>query len=129
MAAAARWVSGRYLEEEAMKIGLLECRFATEGQSNVGVGYGRDVWEARAHAGWEDKHEPTETLNEVVIADGEPVGSLSEQVARAVCTFHVEEDPEVSAALKAEISALLDGGLWASATDACIHRVWDDEEY
>ena len=92
-----------------------------EGEEDAGrPGYGRDLDEASCHAG----HEYAEFRRHVMVIDGEPDGSESARVARAVCRYHAEDDPDAPESVMQALKVLLNSQQWAAATRCCMEELW-----
>lgn len=97
------------------------------------LGYGRDVDEARAHAGFPDRPLEGELFDEVLVSDvggnaaaGDEAVALSHDIAHEVCGFHLSDaDEDTPEAVKAAIRAHLQAGHYASAVATLFEQVWD----
>ena len=93
------------------------------------IGYGRDVEEARANAGFSDPSNDNEQFTEITITNKDE--SFSKEVATSVCRFHIHEDEDLPEEVRDELARLFNSGLYAEAVDYCFNMVWDRgyEEY
>jgi hypothetical protein len=89
------------------------------------VGYGRDPDEAAAHSGYSGEPDDSE-LGEVEVSDSPPTGDIaSEAVANAIRRFHVEDDEELSKAVRDRLRKLPSEIQFATAVAYCFETVWD----
>jgi hypothetical protein len=92
------------------------------------TGYGRDLWEARAHGGWPERESEFERIETALVRNHPgPEDQESERICRAICDFHIEEDEAIPDSTRKELKTLRDARQYADAVLYCFDEVWDGD--
>jgi len=115
-------------DNNEISLDLLEAKLVLADDSGpngdrMHIGYGRDVEEARANAGFSDPSNDNEQFTEITITNKDEI--FSKEVATRVCWFHIHEDEDLPEEVRDELARLFNSGLYAEVVDYCFNMVWD----